>query len=127
MSQVVKAIVAVDTGQRKVFNDKQFSPLFQNVFEKKEAIEDIASTSYLTGRIYKIGITLGHTTMVTDDLNSTEDELELAVERTKKSVIEAIFGEFRSDFLQINNALYDRDFQKAQALLVQFERKMYEV
>lgn len=128
MSQVVRAIAAVDTGQRKVIDNKKFSPLFQDVFNMQERIEDVHSADYFTAKLYRIGITLGYQSMVTDNnLKDGPEELELAIERAKKSVIEAIFGEFREDFLRLNNALYDRDYQKAQALLVQFERKMFEV
>ena len=128
MSQIVRAVTAVDTGQRKVIDNKMFSPLFQDVFQMQERIEDVHSADYITAKLYRIGITLGHQAMVTDNnLKDGPDELEYAIERAKKSIVEAIFGEFREDFMRLSNALYDRDYQKAQALLVQFERKMFEV
>ena len=128
MSQIIRAVTAVDTGQRKVIDNKKFSPLFQDVFQMQERIEDVHSADYITAKLYKIGITLGHQAMVTDNnLKDGPDELECAIERAKKSIVEAIFGEFREDFLRLSNALYDRDYQKAQALLIAFERKMFEV
>ena len=127
MSQLVKAITAEDTGSRK-FVQNEFSPLFTDVFSRRELIEDTFTSQGFVAKIYKIGITLGNQVMVNEaDVIGDDSALELAIGRTKQGVIEACFGEFRQDFLQINNALYDRDFQKARALLTAFERKMFEV
>lgn len=126
MSQLVKAITAVDTGQRKQITDS-FSPLFNDVFSRKELLEDSYHNPAFVAKLYKIGITLGAQAIVNEaDTINDVDALSLAIERTKRSVIEAVFGEFRQDFLQINNALYDRDFQKARSLLTVFEQKMFE-
>ena len=126
MSQLVKAITAVDTGQRKQITDS-FSPLFNDVFLRKELLEDSYHNPAFVAKLYKIGITLGAQAIVNEaDTINDVDALSLAIERTKRSVIEAVFGEFRQDFLQINNALYDRDFQKARSLLTVFEQKMFE-
>lgn len=128
MSQVVKAIAAIDTGQRKVFDEKKFTPLFQDVFESKLQVSDAQDISYVTAKVFKIGVTLGQTAMVTElEQLGSDDALSEAIYRTKRSVIEAIFGEFREDFMRVQNALYDRDFQKARTLLVAFENKMFEV
>jgi hypothetical protein len=125
MSQLVKAIAAHDTGNRKALEGK-FSPLFQDVFEKKEHITEVRDAYYEVAKLYKIGITLGQTCMVTElDQLQGEDVITMAIERTKKSIIEAIFGEFREDFMRLNTALYDRDFAKARTLLNQFENKMF--
>ena len=128
MSQVVKAIAAIDTGQRKVFDEKKFSPLFQDVFESKMQVSEVRDVEFITAKLFKIGVTLGQTAMVTElEQLGSDDALSEAIYRTKRSVIEAIFGEFREDFMRIQNALYDRDFQKARTLLVAFENKMFEV
>lgn len=126
MSQLVRAITATDTGDRKQIRDS-FSPLFNDVFNRKESIQDTFSDPVHIGKIYKIGITIGTQSVVGDiDAFNDDDALELAIDRARKSVIEACFGEFRQDFLQINNALYDRDFQKARSLLTVFEKRMFE-
>lgn len=121
MSQIVKAIMATDTGKKKYIND--FSPVFQDVFDKKEHIE-ISSNNM--AKIYNINVTLGNQVIITDFENSQVDHIELAIQRTKRNVIEAIYGEFRQDFYQLEKAIYDKDFTKAKFLLSDFYDKMFE-
>ena len=123
MSQLVKAITATDTGSRKI--NQEFSPLFVDVFDKTEKIHELRSPIEL-GKIYEIGVTLGAKTIVSEsDYLHDKDGLSVAIERTKQSIIEACFGEFREDFYRIQNAIYDRDFQKARSLLIEFQDKMF--
>ena len=75
---------------------------------------------------YRIGVTLGAQVLVSEnEALSNHNALTEAVERTKRHVIEAIFGEFRTDFMNVERALYERDFQKARSYLTQFEKKMF--
>ena len=124
MSQIVRAIIASDTGDRKVFQDT-FSPLFQDVFDMKEKYSSDAA--HQIAMIYKIGVTLGNQVAVSEyeTITGKDDVLTMAINRTKKQVIEAIFGEFREDFMRISMALYDRDFNKSRTLLGEFETKMF--
>jgi hypothetical protein len=124
MSQVVKAITAQDTGERKVFHDS-FSPLFQDVFNIKSEIQEFKYLSDVA-KAYRIGVTLGAQVYVEDlEMIANENALTNAIDLTKRQVIEAIFGEFRQDFMMVERALYDRDFQKAREYLRVFEDKMY--
>jgi hypothetical protein len=124
MSQVVKAITAQDTGQRKEFHNS-FSPLFQDVFALKSEIQEFRHVPEVA-KLYRIGVTLAAQTYVNDLEDAiNESALAEAIDRTKRHVIEAIFGEFRQDFMQVERALYDRDFQKAREYLRVFEDKMY--
>jgi hypothetical protein len=118
MSQVVKAITGHDTGERKLIQG--FSPLFQDVFNVKSDIQDFRYEE--VAKQYRIGVTLGAQVMVSEN---EYNALTKAVERTKRHVIEAIFGEFRTDFMNVERALYDRDFQKARDHLRVFEEKMF--
>jgi hypothetical protein len=122
MSQVVKAITSHDIGERKVF--KGFTPLFQDVFNVKSDITELRYEE--VAKAYRIGVTIGSQVWVTDlEAMTSEGALEEAISRTKKQVIEAIFGEFRTDFTMVERALYDRDFQKARDLLRIFEENMF--
>ena len=124
MSQVVKAITAQDTGERKVFQG--FSPLFQDVFSAKSEIQEKFAGAGDVALGYRIGVTLGSQVWVSElEALGNESALSEAVDRTKHQVIEAIFGEFRTDFMMIERALYDRDFQKARSYLTQLENKMF--
>lgn len=122
MSQVVKAITAHNKGERKIFEG--FSPLFQDVFSIKTEIQEMRHEE--VAKLYRIGVTLGSQVWVSDfETINDVDALSEAIKRTKRQVIEAIFGEFRTDFMMIERALYDRDFQKARSYLTQFENKMF--
>ena len=124
MSQVVKAITATDTGDRKVA--ESFSPLFQDVFNVKQEIHETRHTGEVL-KVYRIGVTLGNQCMVSEyETLNFDDALTEAIKRTKKGVIEAIFGEFRQDMRHLENAIYDRDFAKARDVLRQLEVKMFE-
>jgi hypothetical protein len=125
MSQVVKAIVESDTGNRAVIEDK-FSPLFQDVFNAKSEIFTTRDDYHQVVKVYRIGVTIGSQAMVNEiDTIDNPESLPSAIDRVKRQVIEAIFGEFRQDFMQVERALYDRDFQKARDYLRVFEDKMY--
>jgi hypothetical protein len=122
MSQVVKAITGYDTGERKLIQG--FSPLFQDVFNVKSDIQNLYCEE--VAKQYRIGVTLGAQVLVSEnEAVSNHNALTEAVERTKRHVIEAIFGEFRTDFMNVERALYDRDFQKARDHLRVFEEKMF--
>lgn len=122
MSQVVKAIMAEDTGNRKLLDS--FSPLFQDVFSVREEIQELRHQE--VAKVYRIGVTLGNQCMVTEyEQLSYEDALTEAINRTKRGVIEAIFGEFRGDLMHLETAIYDRDFLKAKNLLRVLENKMF--
>lgn len=123
MSQVVKAVIAEDTGDRKLLDS--FSPLFQDVFSVREEIHEMR-TMQDVAKVYRIGVTLGSQCMVSEYEQLTkEDVLAEAINRTKRSIIEAIFGEFRGDLMHLENAIYDRDFLKAKSLLRSLENKMF--
>ena len=123
MSQLVNAIIATDTGNSKYIHDS-FSPLFQDLFNKKESV-DVNVTNM--AKIYNIGVTLGNQVSVMEFPDSQIDSLEMAIQRTKRSVVEAIFGEFRENFYQLERAIYDHDFLKARLVLTEFQRKMFEI
>lgn len=127
MSQVVRAIEAKDEGQRKIIRES-FSQLFQDVFSVKEYTQDVRGTEGIAKQ-YRIGVTLGSQVWVNelDVLQEGTDALQEAINRTKRHVIEAIFGEFRQDLMLIEHALYDRDFQKARDYLRILHQKMFEI
>jgi hypothetical protein len=121
MSQVVNAITAIKGDRRRLKQTR----LFQDVFSVRE---DIAEVQAMTQTQYRIGITLGSQCWV-DDLAiiRNDNAIELAVQRTKRQVIEAIFGEFREDFRNIERSLYDSDVETARVQLHAMEKKMFDV
>lgn len=122
MSQVVNAIVATKGDRHRIKQTK----LFNDVFSVRE---DMQTTRTASSEIqYKIGVTIGSQCWV-DHLEYLKDgnALEAAIERTKRQVIEAIFGEFRADFRNIERALYDSDIETARVMFHALEDRMFQV
>jgi hypothetical protein len=120
MSKVVNAIMATKEHRRRLKQTK----LFQDVFAVREDIQTVAGTEIQ----YKIGVTLGSQCWV-DELEQlkSDNALANAIERTKRQVIEAIFGEFREDFRSIERALYDSDIETVRVMFHALENRMFEV
>lgn len=126
MSQVAKAIVATDTGDRK-FIPKGLSPLFTDVFSAKSELGESYSTSGDVGIKYRIGVRIGAECVVTDyERLESDNVLQHAINRTKRQVIEGVFGEFRPHFRRIEKAIYDYNYEEAGRLLHDMERIMFE-
>ena len=120
MSQVVNAIVATKSDRRRFKQTK----LFQDVFSVREDIQTVAGTEIQ----YRIGATLGAQCWVSEmEKLNNDDALEMAIERTKRQVIEAIFGEFRADFRNIERALYDSNIEEARVMFHALEDRMFQV
>lgn len=120
MSNLVKAIEAHRTREAvRLINE--YPPLFNSVFDVQSTVTELKYEDCIQ---YRIVATFGSEVYV--DQRSRES-LGLAIERAKRGVIEAIFGEFRSDFILIEQALYNRNFKDATVLLREFERKMFSV
>jgi len=121
MSQVVNAIVATKGDRARIKQTK----LFKDVFSVRE---DMQTTNMGTEIQYRIGVTIGSQCWV-DQLEYLKDgnALEAAIERTKRQVIEAIFGEFRVDFRNIERALYDSDIETARVMFHALEDRMFQV
>jgi len=120
MSEVVKAIKYLDLGERKYVQSKK-NPLFEGVFNAKAVAGDTYTETGFVAKRYRIEVRIG-----ADAFISNEDSIHHSVERTKRQVIEAIFGEFRPHFRQIEKAIYDYDYHEAGKLLHEMEKKMYE-
>lgn len=120
MSKVVNAITATRSPNREVRRVQD--RLFNDVF----SVRDYHTQDALEAQ-YKVEVRLGAQCWISDDVKSSDNNVSFAVERTKRQVIEAIFGEFRSDFRLIERALYDRDVETARTALHDMEKRMFEV
>lgn len=123
MSQLSKAIVATDTGERKYIQQK-LSPLFQDVFSVKSELLPVTTPTDI-GKVYRIGCKIGSQTVVSEGYQH-DGALEAAIMRTKRQVIEGVFGEFRPHFRCIEKAIYDHDYNEAGRLLHEMEHLMFE-
>lgn len=126
MSQVVKAIVATDTGDRKMIT-KGLSPLFTDVFQSKSEWSEVRDSEHQVAKVYRIGVKIGAQATVTDyQVIQERDALSDAVKRTKRQVVEGIFGEFRPHFRMIEKAIYNHNMEEAGRLLHEMEYTMFE-
>ena len=48
------------------------------------------------------------------------------VKAAKRKIVEAVFGEFRPFFIQINSELFNRNFERARELIREMEDSMFE-
>lgn len=125
MSQVVKAIVATDSGERK-YIPKGLSPLFTDVFASKSEVSEVIGMDGV-GIKYRIGVKLGADCLVTEyDCMQSDNTIQAAIIRTKRQVIEGIFGEFRPHIRRIEKAIYDYNYEEAGRLLHEMERVMFD-
>ena len=121
MSKVVNAIMATQEDRRRL---KQTN-LLRDVFAVREDIQTVAPGTEIQ---YRIGVTLGAQCWVSEvEKLKNDDAVVIAIERTKRQVIEAIFGEFRQDFRSIERALYDSNIEEARVMFHALEDKMFEV
>lgn len=121
MSKVVNAIMATQEDRRRL---KQTN-LLRDVFAVREDIQTVAPGTEIQ---YRIGVTLGAQCWVSEvEKHKNDDAVAAAIERTKRQVIEAIFGEFRQDFRSIERALYDSNIEEARVMFHALEDKMFEV
>jgi hypothetical protein len=121
MSKVVNAIMATQEDRRRL---KQTN-LLRDVFAVREDIQTVAPGTEIQ---YRIGVTLGAQCWVSEvEKLKNDDAVVTAIERTKRQVIEAIFGEFRQDFRSIERALYDSNIEEARVMFHALEDKMFEV
>jgi hypothetical protein len=120
MSKVVNEIMATKEDRRRLKQTK----LFEDVFTARENFRNKTGTEIQ----YRIGVTLGSQCWV-DELEQlkSDNALANAIERTKRQVIEAIFGEFREDFRNIERSLYDSNVEEARVQLHAMEDKMFQV
>lgn len=122
MTQLSKAIKAVDTYTR-TYNPQKLSPLFQEVYSGSSTIQ---TTEF--GKVYRIECKIGATVTLSDYAISKDDvAITEAIHRTKRQVIEAVFGEFRPYFRRIEKAIYDQDYTTSARLLHEMEQSMFEL
>jgi hypothetical protein len=124
MSNLVKFVEAVDTGNRKIIRQKM-PPLFENLVSGEATVQQVPHDA---GILYRIGVKFGSQALITDVERLKSDHvITEAIDRTKRQIIEAVFGEFRPYFRRLELAIYDYDYETAGKILYEFERQMFEL
>jgi hypothetical protein len=116
MSKLVSQIKATDTGRRHAKKE----PL-SKVLSVKDSVE--MDVVYQHGIEYRIEVKLGARAVIPHD---QPEKLDFAIDATKRSIIEHIFGEFRPYFRELEMALWEYDTETATKILKRFERQMFE-
>jgi hypothetical protein len=123
MSQISKAIEWTDTGERKLIRTK-LSPLFEQMVDTKASWE--TTKDYNVLKQYRIQLTLRNTFTVSElEVLKNNDALKEAVDRAKKQMIEAVFGEFRPYIRRLEQAIYDYNMEEAGNILQDMENVMF--
>lgn len=121
MSQIARAIQYTDTGNRTTVCPK-LSPLFENMVDvKSEYCDKYVVLGIL--KTYRIQLKLTNDFKI-DELAPPESIKE-GVDRAKRQLIEAVFGEFRPQIRRIEQAIYDYNMEDAGRLLRELEENMF--
>lgn len=118
MSQLVKAVQYVDTKDRVIIN-QGFSRLFQDLIEVKSY-----SKSDVVGHKYRIGVKIEATATIPES-DILIDQVDKTIDRVKRQIVEAVFGEFRQDFERIHMTLNNYDVETARLIVIELQEKMY--
>lgn len=121
MSQIARAIQYTDTGNRTAIRPK-LSPLFENMVDVKAEYHDKYDVLGIL-KTYRIQLKLTNDFKI-DELAPPED-LKEGVDRAKRQLIEAVFGEFRPQIRRIEQAIYDYNMEDAGRLLRELEENMF--
>ena len=76
------------------------------------------------GQEYRIQVKLGAKVVVSEE---SGESLEYAVKQVKRSVNEAVFGEFRVPLREIQRLLWERKYDEVSARLSRLEMEMFSV
>lgn len=115
MSNLVKAVEAKKLKERLVY-----PPLFLDMVSINESYINVTY-----GREYSIMATFGSKCTISDEMSEREHALPYAIARTKRAIVEAVFGEFRQDFRLVEEAIWNNNIPKAHKLLREFETRMF--
>ena len=118
VSRLSKAVYAKPTDQKRLVDSR----LFSEMFVKDEHLNEII-TPYIQMQ-YTIQAAFRNDVWISSEQETKN--LDWAIRKTKQSIIEAVFGEFREDMILIQRALYNRDFEVALNLLQNLEKNMFE-
>lgn len=117
MSKLVQAVQATETKWRFA----ELNTLFNDMVTIEK--EYVPTNSIITYGEYRVRAIFGSTTKIhTEQVNEV---LPHIIEKVKRAIVEAVFGEFREDFRLLDKAVWERDLDKVSELLQKFEVKMF--
>ena len=114
MSKLSEELVAMQTGNRRAAPVKYVYA--------SDRFRETTSINFESLIEYKISCTFEFKGVARDP-----ESLSRLCTNAKRAVIEAVFGEFRSTLMDINEALYNADIESAKAHLLKLEADMFTV
>lgn len=118
MSKLAQAINAVQT------KNKQYKmPSAFDITEHANYHNEPFSVEYL--KEYIVEAKFGLRMYLDQGIDDTMYNLKL--QECRQHIVEAVFGEFRADFIEMYKALADRNVGEAQVALQNFYNKMFKV
>lgn len=90
-----------------------------------KVVDDYRVLTHNTLVEYEIVTTIGCKALVSQ--GDRKAALPFAVMQAKRSVIEAVFGEFRADFWEVQRLLSERGIEEASRKLYDMKRKMFDL
>lgn len=109
MSKLVKSIKEHKTGNSKA--------VLGSIIKVDDSFTYIRDLNYTE---YKVGVLIS-----SSGCAKNSKELEALVAQTQRYIAEEVFGEFRMYFVEIQQLLWKRDFDKASEKLSEMEQLMY--
>lgn len=98
--------------------------VLRRVLTCKTAVDEIPT---LDGYRYQMGARITASFVITDEEHSSADMLRHQVERTKRQIIEAVFGEFRDPIYALREALMEADIDAAHRALDKLQKQMFDI
>lgn len=114
MSKLSEELTAAQTGNHRAIPMKHV--------HVSEYFREVTSINFESAIEYKISCTFAFKGLARDP-----ESLSRLCINAKRAVVEAVFGEFRSTLMNINEALYNADIESAKAHLVKLEADMFTV
>jgi hypothetical protein len=119
MSKLSQAIQAVQT------KDRHYKmPLLIDVTDDTYTFySEPASNNFVNE--YRVEAKFG--TRIMTDQSTSSTILDMKINDCRRNIIEAVFGEFRIEFVEVYHALAHRDIDGAMLALENFHHKMFKV
>lgn len=119
MSKLAQAIMVTPSQRMVHFNSRS---LFNEVVNVKEGFTNF--DCFDSALVYMVEARFRAETAIPYDCNDVIHEEH--VKAAKRKIVEAVFGEFRPFFIQINSELFNRNFERARELIREMEDSMFE-
>ncbi len=122
MSKLAKAITYALTGNKKAIRDMKFRYTDIDFHMREYGTYNIAKEVLIQT---KLSANAWVKDRIQNSYASQNEDFKEALYDVKRSMIEEVFGEFRSILIEMRAALHDEDTTRIRALIADLEYKMF--